>query len=124
MDKSCKCEFCRDKLPFNIPKDIIDSLINRNLVLFAGAGISTETKTVFKETLYEYVFLDLNETDKNISFPDLMSKYCNTTINGRQKLLEKIKKRFEYIHQYSELYRESSSFHKEISKFWMLYMTS
>lgn len=49
-----------------------------------------------------------------------MSKFCNVSTNGRQKLLEKIKKRFDYVHQYSELYRESSSFHKEISKFWML----
>ena len=48
-----------------------------------------------------------------------MSKYCRLN-NGKQKLLEKIKKRFDYTHQYSELYDEASKFHKEISKFWMI----
>ncbi|WP_136468234.1 SIR2 family protein [Flagellimonas onchidii] len=117
MSETCECEICKNKLPFAMPKGIIEALTNYNLVLFAGAGISTETKQVFKETLYEEVFLDLKESNENIS---LMSKYCNNTVNGRQKLLEKIKKRFDYVHQYNELYSEASRFHTEISRFWML----
>lgn len=57
MIKNCECQICKNNLPFEIPEEIIDALINRNLVLFAGAGISTETKSVFKETLFEEVFL-------------------------------------------------------------------
>ena len=120
MSKTCECEICKNDLPFEMPKGIIEALTSYNLVLFAGAGISTETKQIFKETLYEEVFFDLNEKNENISFPDLMSKYCTETVNGRQKLLEKIKKRFDYVHQYSELYGEASRFHTEISRFWML----
>jgi hypothetical protein len=120
MEDKCKCQICENDLPFEIPNDIIDSLLNNNLVLFAGAGISTETKRIFKETLYDDVFYDLNEKNTDISFPDLMSKFCNSSPNGRQKLLEKIKKRFDYVHQFKELYRMASEFHIEISKFWML----
>lgn len=119
MTTNCECAFCKNDLPFEIPTGIIQALLDQQLVLFAGAGISTETKHIFKETLYEEVFLDIKETDENISFPDLMSKFCRLN-NGKQKLLEKIKKRFDYIHQFSELYAEASKFHKEISKFWMI----
>lgn len=119
MSNNCECAYCKNDLPFEIPKEIIQSLLNQQLVLFAGAGISTETKQIFKETLYEEVFLDLEEQDENISFPNLMSKFCRLN-NGKQKLLEKIKKRFDYTHQYSELYSEASKFHKEVSKFWMI----
>lgn len=120
MSRYCECEICNNNLPFEIPKEIIESLLTQNLVLFAGAGISTENKSIFKETLFEEVFLELNIDDPNVSFPDLMSSFCSSSANGRQKLLEKIKKRFDYIHQFKELYTESSSFHHEISKFWML----
>lgn len=120
MKEKCKCAICSNNLPFEIPQELIDSLLSQNLVLFAGAGISTENKKVFEETLYEDVYDDLELSESDISFPDLMSKFCNTRTNGRQKLLEKIKKRFDYIHQFSELYVDSSSFHREIAKFWML----
>ena len=120
MNKPCECEICKNELPFEIPNGLIDALVNNNLVLFAGAGISTETKQVFKETLYEEIFLDLEEKDTDISFPDIMSKYCKSTVNGRQKLLEKIKRRFDYVQQFRELYVDASRFHREISRFWML----
>ncbi len=88
MKDKCKCEICSNNLPFDIPEEIIDSLLSQNLVLFAGAGISTENKKVFKETLYEEVYADMELSESEISFPDLMSKYCSSRTNGRQKLLE------------------------------------
>ena len=43
--KKCKCAYCDDRA-FEIPKDIIEAIKNENLVIFAGAGISTEGKNV------------------------------------------------------------------------------
>lgn len=112
----CGCEVCENMLPFDLPKEIIDATIDGNLVIFAGAGISTETKKIFKETLYEDVFLDLElKPGEEIDFPTLMSLYCKTNVNGRQKLLQKIKSRFDYCHQYRELYNQATTFHQELS---------
>ncbi|MEO7583629.1 MAG: SIR2 family protein [Ferruginibacter sp.] len=116
---NCKCAHCKNDLPFDLPEEIIEATLKGNLVIFAGAGISTETKKIFKETLYEDVLLDLKELKKetktDLDFPSLMSLYCSTLKNGRQKLLQKIKYRFEYCQQFSELYRGASEFHTELS---------
>jgi hypothetical protein len=119
--KTCECNICSNNLPFEMPNEIIDALISGDLVLFAGAGISTETKAIFKTTLYEDVIEELElDIESDISFPELMSKYCSTYKNGRQKLLEKIKYRFDYCHQFKDLYNSASAFHKEIAPLWML----
>lgn len=116
----CECELCKNKLPFDLPEEIIDATVTGNLVIFAGAGVSTETKTVFKNTLYEDVFEDLElNADLQIDFPDLMSKFCKQK-NGRKLLLEKIRARFEYCHQFDELYRAATSFHKELSSIYLI----
>ncbi len=49
-----------------------------------------------------------------------MSLYCGTNINGRQKLLQKIKFRFDYCKQFSELYRQASWFHHELSSIYYI----
>jgi len=114
--RTCGCESCQNKLPFDLPTEIIEATIEGNLVIFAGAGISTETKKIFKDTLYEDILAELKEKPENeLDFPSLMSLFCNTTINGRQKLLQTIKYRFDYCHQFQELYSQASEFHKELS---------
>lgn len=121
MNKFCECEICKNDLPFEVPNEILDALIMEDLVVFAGAGISTENNTIFKETLYQDIMYDVELDDlEEPSFPELMSSFCNNTVNGRQKLLEKIKYRFDYCHQFNELYRAASRFHEEIAPIWML----
>ena len=95
-NEECQCEFCQDKLPFTLPQEIIDAVLDQDLIIFAGAGVSTETKKVFKETLYEDILAEIeNKPAKDLDFPSLMSLYCNSRVNGRQKLLQKIKSRFD-----------------------------
>lgn len=117
---TCKCVHCGNNLPFDLPHEIIDAAKNGNLVVFAGAGISTETKKIFKATLYEDVLLDLDlPTNTNCDFPALMSLYCKQK-NGRKLLLEKIRHRFEYCHQFNELYIDATSFHRELSSIYLI----
>lgn len=118
-DINCNCSICRLKLPFEFPRELIHELTNDNVVLFAGAGISTEVREVFKFLLYEQVAEELEMEDENFSFPELMSKYCKQK-NGRLRLLDKIRRRFDYAHQYPEIYNQATRFHREISPLWML----
>src|SRR5690606_19859540 len=87
------------------------------LVLFAGAGISTETTSIFKTTLYTDIADEMKIPSKkreSLDFPTLMSTYCER-VNGRRDLLEWVKYRFDYCHQYPELYHSASRFHRELS---------
>ena len=98
--KNYRCVFC-DNDNFEIPLEIIDDIKNNRLVIFAGAGISTEGKNVYKTTLYADINDELGESLNN-TFPELMTKYCNIP-NGRRKLINKIISRFEYYKSFDEI---------------------
>ncbi|ANF38789.1 SIR2 family protein [Bacillus velezensis] len=113
--KNCECEVCKNNHEFILPRDIIEAVQNRNLVIFAGAGVSTESRSVYNYTLYEEI-KDLLNLDKgaNLSFSELMSQFCKQP-NGRAKLLRKIKDRLDYVGSFPELERRASKFHNELS---------
>ena len=119
-NKKCECEICKNDIDFNMPEEIVDAILNRNLVLFCGAGISTESKLVYPNTIYMDVLNEIeNELDKeidsSISFSSLMSLYIKTFANGRRKLLKKIKNKFDYINSFPQLLYNATMFHKEVS---------
>ncbi|GAC1418693.1 MAG: hypothetical protein NVSMB6_20680 [Burkholderiaceae bacterium] len=84
--------------------------------MFAGAGISTEARTVLKTTFYESVAVEIDESHFSSPFPELMEKYCQQP-NGRFKLLRNIKDRFDHIDSFPELARSASRFHRELGTF-------
>ena len=49
------CESCMHKKDFDMPNDIIEAVKSERLVLFAGAGISTENKRCYPRTFYEEI---------------------------------------------------------------------
>ena len=99
-NKECKCAFCGNN-DFEVPEAIIDAVKEENIVIFAGAGISTEGKNVYKTTLYTDINDELGENYDN-TFPQLMTKYCNRP-NGRRNLINRIMERFEYYKSFSEI---------------------
>lgn len=113
--KNCECKLCKNNHEFNLPIDIIEAVQNRSLVVFAGAGVSTESRSVYNYTLYEEI-RDLLGLDPStdLSFSELMSQYCKQP-NGRAKLLRKIKERLDYVSSFPELERRASNFHNELS---------
>ena len=113
--KICDCIVCKNNHEFNLPSDIIEAVQNKSLVIFAGAGVSTESRSVYNYTLYEEI-RDLLNIDKsiNLSFSELMSQFCKQP-NGRAKLLRKIKDRLDYVNSFPELERTASNFHNELS---------
>lgn len=110
-----KCEFCRHRQDFELPDHLLDQLSKDNVVVFAGAGVSTESRAVFPWTFYDKIHgeLKLSEKEKP-SFPKLMSLYCAQP-DGRRKLLERIEERFSYVAAFPELYRTAARFHQALS---------
>lgn len=43
---NCECFMCKNNNSFDMPNEIIESVKKKELVLFCGAGISTESKAV------------------------------------------------------------------------------
>lgn len=112
---NCECAICKDNKPFELPKEIVDAAMDGNLVLFCGAGISTENKNVLPFTLYSTVKEDLGLDNEEISFSEIMQQYCNKP-NGRKKLLQLIHQRFSYIHSFPEIERQATAFHRELAE--------
>lgn len=109
----CECAICKNNKPFILPKEIIEAAINDNLVLFCGAGISTEGKNILPASFYTSIKDELGIMDNSISFSHLMQQYCDMP-NGRKKLLKRIRDRFKYICSFPELERRATAFHREL----------
>jgi NAD-dependent SIR2 family protein deacetylase len=113
--EDAECEICKYKKPFDMPKAIIDSYKKGDLVIFAGAGISTESHSVFGKSFYQEIREELNITDgKKISFCKLMSLYTQQP-HSRKDLLLAVKKRIDYVKSFPELYQSATQFHQELS---------
>lgn len=112
----CDCVLCKNNHEFAIGDELIGELLSGNVTLFAGAGISTETSNVLKTTFYESVAAEIGKGDPYPAFPELMEEYCRQP-NGRLKLLNKIKERFDHIDSFPELTRSATRFHRELGTF-------
>lgn len=106
-----KCILCGND-EYTIPNEIFEAIKKENLVIFAGAGISTEGKNVFPNTLYKEVCDELKIS--NVSFPNAMSLYCNKP-NGRKKLINKIIDRFDYYKSFSEIQNIMNMFYMPLA---------
>lgn len=91
-------------------------LLGGNVTVFAGAGISTETRNVLKTTFYESVADEIGKGEPYPEFPELMEEYCRQP-NGRLKLLNRIRERFDQIDSFPELTRSATRFHRELGTF-------
>lgn len=112
---NCECAICKGNKPFEFPQEIIEAAANEELVLFCGAGISTEGNNVLPFSFYSAIKTELNIKDDTISFCDLMQQYCDLP-NGRKKFLQRIRERFNYIHSFPELERQATTFHRELAQ--------
>jgi len=95
----CDCVVCQNNHEFENHPDLISDFETGRVTIFAGSGISTESRNVLKFTLYDDVAAVLNLASSPPSSPDLMKQYCSQP-NGRLKLLSKIRNRFKHINFY------------------------
>lgn len=116
---NCDCDVCRNNYEFANHPDLLADFAAGKVTIFAGAGISTESRNVLKYTLYDDIAADLNLGSNPPAFPDLMEQYCSKP-NGRLKLLTKIRDRFKHINSFPELRKAASKFHCELSTLYLV----
>lgn len=98
-----------------MPDAIVKAAHQRELVIFAGAGISTETSNVFPDSIYDLVVSELkpNSVDKEASFPEVMQAFQEQF--GRAELVRIVKKKFDYIDSFDTLRYDARLFHRELA---------
>ncbi len=114
--KNCDCVYCKNNNEFSLSNELLDALLTGRVAVFAGAGISTESRTVLPDTFYDLIADQLGLTGTSLSFPELMETYCSQP-NGRFKLLREIENRLEYIDSFPELKEVACKFHNELATF-------
>lgn len=113
MAGNCLCAICSINLDFNFDNHLLEEIERHNCIIFAGAGISTESKLVFPDSFYDQIKA-LVETDDNLPFPELMQLFEKQP-NGRQKLISQIINRFDYINSFRSMREIATEFHNELS---------
>jgi len=111
------CLNCGLDYDFVMPDELPMTAHCGNLVVFAGAGVSTEVPAVFPATFYEEVRERLRleglQEDEDPSFPDLMQRYQDR--HGRQALVRALKRRFNYVDSFLTLRWQARKFHRELA---------
>jgi hypothetical protein len=109
-----QCPYCRNNIPFELPNELYKAVLDGTLVVFAGAGVSSESNIMPVKPLYEEVSSLLPvRRQSELPFPDIMTEFSNNF--GRAALLRKIKEHFDYISSFSELYGLATRFHQELA---------
>jgi hypothetical protein len=110
---ACECSICSLNLPFDFDPHLLSEVEKHNCVVFAGAGISTETKFTHPDSLYEQIQHSLECFD-DLAFPKLVDIFEKQS-NGRQKFIELVRSRFDYIDSFRDLKSIATRFHTELS---------
>lgn len=106
------CDICKNYHDFVFPDDLFESIVNHEVVVFAGAGISTEGRNVFPWTLYQDILEEIEHSNDNLpSFSQAMSEFCKNK-GGRRELIERITERIDYVRSFPKLYSSTVRFHR------------
>ncbi len=108
----CGCEICALKIEFDIDDHLLGEIEQQNCVVFAGAGVSTETGGTHPDTLYQTLKHETGLVHDG-EFWDLVDAF-ETRPNGRQKLVQLIKDRFSYIDSFRDLHWRATRFHRSL----------
>lgn len=106
------CYLCEHDTPVDIPQDLVEAAANGEVVIFAGAGISTEVPAVFPVSMFREVAHEVGIA-ADASFPAVMQEY--EARKGRPELVRSIWKRFEYAESFPTLYKNATRFHRELA---------
>lgn len=110
-----ECAECKHRQDFELPETISKASADGSLVLFAGAGVSTESSFPMPYSFYDTVRAELKLPAKTqLPFPELMTRLCAKT-NGTRRFRELLKARLDYIDSFPELLLSASHFHREVS---------
>ena len=107
------CAICGTHHTVSLDNELIEAARSRDLVIFAGAGISTEAPGRFPETFYEEIEAQLRDAPSGDPFPDVMQEFERRF--GRKRLVGSMLERIEYVSTFLSLQRRTTAFHEEIA---------
>lgn len=84
----------------------------REVVIFAGAGISTEVPTVFPQTVYDRA-VEILQIDEPGSFPEVIEAFEKRF--DRRQFIQMVKAKFDYIDSFWSLRYYARRFHRELA---------
>lgn len=114
----CECAYCKNEKDFTFPRELLERISDGNVVIFAGAGISTENPAHCNTTFYTEIKHQLDEK-RDLDFPSLMDEYCKQ-VDGRIKLVHSIKKRIEYFSSFRGFRVPMTRFHRALLPLYMI----
>jgi NAD-dependent SIR2 family protein deacetylase len=107
------CANCGTHYPIDMPTELVDAATTRDLILFAGAGISTEAPGLFPETFYEEIEARLRDQPSGDDFPVVMQEFEDRF--GRRELVGTLIERIEYVSTFRSLQNRTTAFHEELA---------
>jgi hypothetical protein len=110
---TCECVICALNIDFEIDPHLLKEIEEGRCVIFAGSGISTETTGAHIFSFYDQL-ASLTTANGDETFWQLIDKFEEKP-NGRQKLIEQIRGRFDYIDGWRDLREAATRFHKSIA---------
>jgi hypothetical protein len=108
--RSAACKYNRE---FELPLPLLDAACNGSLVVFAGAGISTENRLAYPVSFYDEIRSELRLKDE-LPFKVVMDRYCDRP-NGRALLLNAIRNRFDRAKVWPEIGYGATRFHQAMA---------
>lgn len=113
-NKSSDCAICGSDDEFYIDDFLISEIESGNVVVFAGAGVSTENPNAMPHSLFDEIRSELSVDHSGGSFPDLVQRLVDLP-DGYFTLIKMIENRFEYIRKFSDLRWVATRFFQELA---------
>lgn len=107
-----ECANCRLDYDFNLPSDLVRAAHGRDVVIFAGAGVSTEVPPAYPVTIMNRAAERLGRDDLE-TFPATMQAFQDAF--GRTEMVQMIKGKFDYIDSFRSLRWHARKFHRELA---------
>lgn len=108
----CQCVVCGLDYEFDLPGELVQAAHARDVVIFAGAGVSTEVPTVFPQTIMQAAMERLG-LDESESFPQVIQAYVDRF--DRADFVRMVKAKFDYIDSFWGLRYDARKFHRELA---------
>jgi hypothetical protein len=112
--KACKCAYCKHDIDFKLDTFLIEEMQSGNVVIFAGAGVSTENSNSAPHSLYAELAVKCGIENCTLPFPDLTQKFVERR-DGKFELIKCIQERFDYISKFADLRQQATKFYQELA---------
>lgn len=106
------CINCGLDFEFEMPEGLVEAAHRQQVVIFAGAGISTEVPTVFPDSVLDIAASRLGIENPE-SFPATLQAFQDRF--GRAALVRMVKEKFDYIDGFIRLRNSARKFHRELA---------